>query len=122
MNADDVSALDGVELEYAFAEAMQLLALGTPNGPFALAPKDGRTLTIFGGGPESVEYSSFWTTSSDIPLLKGKELGASLYIKDGVAVCQLESITTHGDDYIEALMRALILHQNGKGKAAKPLS
>lgn len=68
MKEIDIHTLTGVELEYAFAQATGMAVLGRPQGPFAIADNDKRTLSIFGGTPKKIFKSSFESDLSYVPL------------------------------------------------------
>lgn len=110
MDENAIASLKGVELEYAFAKAMGYEVLGCSEGPFALWSVSSRTLAVIGGDKNSISFSSFSTDLSDLPLEKGQELGAVLSPQDSVVICRIGGLEMKGHDYLQALMRALVLH------------
>lgn len=110
MDKHPICGLTGIELEYAFASAMGYSICGDKKGPFVLHSTAESAIYIFGSTKETISFSSFSTDFAEIPLEKGKELGATLYTEDGVAKCQLKGLSVEGEDYMQALMRALVMY------------
>jgi hypothetical protein len=104
-----VQELSGVELAYAFAQAARFELFGTSNGPFALLAKDKRSIFIFGGSAESIRHSSFEGNLADMALQTAQELGAKLYVENGMAKCCIGQKCAFGENFVQALMRAVVL-------------
>lgn len=109
MEKESVQNLSGVELEYTFARAAQFDTIGSSHGPFATIASDMRSLFIFGGSVETVIHSSFADNLSGFVMETAKKRGASLFVEDGVAKCRIKEYCAHGENFMEALMRAVIL-------------
>lgn len=86
MKEIDIHTLTGVELEYAFAQATGMAVLGRPQGPFAIADNDKRTLSIFGGTPKKIFKSSFESDLSYVPLKIAQQYDATFHVEDRQAV------------------------------------
>ncbi|GKS87260.1 hypothetical protein AVMA1855_23930 [Acidovorax sp. SUPP1855] len=101
----------GVHLEYLFAKAAEFEMLGSPSGPFALRWNDEgiEQIAVFGGQLPPT-HSSFHSDYAHVPLKMAQELGATLSVADGMAVCEIGSTRCVGTNYAEAVMRALIAH------------
>lgn len=118
MNIESVQELTGVELAYAFARAVKLEVFGSPYGPFAMLAKDERSMFIFGGNEETVKHLSFEGNFSEVPLQTAKELGAKLYVENGTATCRIGQQCAHGESFVQALMRAVILDDASKRQSS----
>ena len=114
MDRGTVENLSGTELEFAFASAMNYALMGSSEGPFVLQHEDARTLMVFGSRKKLVKFSSFNTDCSDVPLEVAEKLGASLSMKNGVPTCQIGDTEIGGKNYLESLMRAIVLHKSAK--------
>jgi len=112
MDTKIVCGLTGTELEYALAKAMGYEMLGSKKGPFVLHSTPDAAIYVFGGSKDSVSFPSFAGDFADVPLQKGQELGATMSIENGVAKCRLQGLCVDGKDYLQALMRALVIHLN----------
>lgn len=111
MDEQSVVTLKNVELEFAFAKAMGYPVFGFSRGPFALCSNSSNSLNIFGSDEGDISLSSFKTDLASIPLEVGQELGAILSTHDSVATCRIGDLEVKGDDYLEALMRAIIMYK-----------
>ncbi len=109
MEKESVQDLSGVELEYTFARAAHFDVFGSSHGPFALVTTDMRSLFVFGGSAESVKHSSFANNMAELALETAKERGATLFVENGVAKCRINEYCAHGENFMQALMRAVIL-------------
>lgn len=110
METQAICKLTGTELEYAFAKAMGYSIWRDESGPFILRSTAESAIYIFGGTTDSVNFSSFSTDFANVLLEKGMELGATLYVENGIAKCQLKGWSADGEDYFQALMRALVTY------------
>lgn len=112
MDIEAVQNLKDVELEYSFAVAMGFPILGYKRGPFALCPSSTDAITVFGGSEDTVSLSSFQTDLAFIPLEAGQELGAILISNDSGVTCRIGAVEASGANYLEALMRAIVLFKS----------
>jgi len=99
-----------LNLEYWFAQSAGYEIIGSEDGPFALWSERERSIYVFGSA-ESVKFSSFKTNCMDKVLEAALFFGASLRVEGTSVTCELGLITCRGDDYIEAMLKALIVHQ-----------
>lgn len=111
MTDASISDLKNTELEFAFAKAMGYSLVGENGGPFVLWDKLSSSHLIFGGDESSISYASFMKDFAYIPLQIGQELGAVLSTRNSTAMCQIGDVVASGDDYLEALIRAIVLHK-----------
>jgi hypothetical protein len=114
MNSRAVQELSGVELAYAFAQAAKFELFGSSDGPFALLGKDKRSIFVFGGNAESIRHSSFEGNVADMALRTAQEMGARLYVEDGIAKCCIGEQCAFGESFVQALMRAVILDDTNR--------
>lgn len=114
MEKESVQDLSGVELEYTFARAAQFDMIGSSHGPFATIASDMRSLFIFGGNVETVIHSSFSNNLSGLAMETAKKRGATLFVEDGVAKCRIKEHCAHGESFMEAMMRAVILEVSNR--------
>lgn len=105
------AALTGVQLEYLFARAAGFEVIGTEHGPFALHAEDENSIVIF-GTQSSARLGSFNRIDSEVPLGMAQQLGATLRVSGGRAICEIGSTVASGSSYLEAVLRALIAHLN----------
>lgn len=99
----------GTQLEYLFAKAAGYELIGSEKGPFAMLSGDGMKIVVF-GSKKSVRHASFKRDCAEVPLEMAESLGASLRVKDGLAVCEIGRIAMTGEDFMEATLRALLAH------------
>lgn len=114
MDRGTVESLSGTKLEFAFAMAMKYMVIGSREGPFVLQSEDASSFTVFGGGTEWTNYSSFYTDLSNVPLAIAMELGARISMKNGIPTCQIGDTEITGNGYLEALMRAIVFYKTEK--------
>jgi hypothetical protein len=105
-----IGNLTGIELEYEFAKACGFQMVGKRSGPFALGFNSDDGILIFGAGEEVVSYASFSTNCSSVVLSEGQKHQAILAPQGAMVACRIGDVEAIGDDYTEALMRAVILH------------
>jgi hypothetical protein len=118
MELADVEALSGTNLEFAFAKVAGYKIIGKKDGPFALLHANKRMISVFGGDETNVEHTSFMTKCVDLPLELGRVVGATMRVEENTAICEIGQIVTHGKDYIEALLRALVILLDARGAPA----
>ncbi|MCT9811355.1 hypothetical protein N0K08_11965 [Acidovorax sp. Be4] len=108
----DLTPLTGIRLEYLCARLLDCDMIGTENGPFAIYMND-QSIAVF-GDPKRVAYRSFTEEAASDVLEMAKELHASFHATNGVAECQIDDIKTSGASYIEAAMKAIVLHHSAR--------
>ena len=110
MTAARIGNLSGIELEYEFAKACGFQTVGRSSGPFALCMDNGASFLLFGGDEDAVSLASFSTNCSDVVLSQGQKLQAKLIPQGLFVACQIGDVEAVGENYTEALMRAVVLH------------
>jgi hypothetical protein len=113
---DQVKDLSGSELEFAFAKARDFQVLGRSAGPFALCDGATGNLLIFNGDEASVTESSFNTNLVSIVLQTGQRLHAVVSSNDAAVTCTIGDVYATGKDFVDAMMRAVILFKLKGGK------
>ena len=109
MNQQKLSKLSGAALDYAFAKAMGYEVMGDENGPFTMYNRVDGVINYFGDA-DSILRSSFMGNLADTILREGQYYGATMHIENSVAKCDLQGITVEGENYLEALQRALVIY------------
>lgn len=115
MTTSFIDNLTGSELEYEFAKACGFQTVGRRSGPFALGLNDDGGILIFGAGSEAVSYASFSTNCSSVVLSQGQKLQAKLIPQGQLVACRIGEVEAAGENYTDALMRAVILHSEKLG-------
>jgi hypothetical protein len=117
---DLVRGLSGSELEFAFAMAIDFQVIGRSDGAFAIC--DGATghLHIFNGDDTSFTDSSFNTNLVSTVLNTGQRLQAVVSSKDMVVSCKIGDIDATGKDFVDAIMKAVVLFKLQGGNKSGP--
>jgi len=90
--------------------------VGRSNGPFALCDAETGDLLIFNGDETSVTEASFNTNLVSIVLQTGQRLHAMISSNDAAVTCKIGDIDATGKDFVDAIMRAVILFKLKGGK------
>ena len=115
MTTDLIHNLSGIDLEFAFAKACGFEMIGKSSGPFAVGTKNGGGLLIFGADEESVSQASFSTSCSYLVLSQGQKLQAKLISQGALVACKIGEVEASGEDYTQAMMRAIVLYSRRNG-------
>ncbi len=117
-DAEGKTALLIRQMEQFISQKVDVLILGTNDEravvPFALLGKDKRCIYVFGGNAESIRHSSFEGNVADMALRTAQEMGAKLYVEDGIAKCCIGEQCAFGESFVQALMRAVILDDTNR--------
>ena len=105
---DATEALSGTQLEYFFLEACNFELSGVAEGPFA-AHCGGDALLLFGADDSNISHLSFYDEDAHFPLKVALKHAASFSVESGVVTCRIGDVTSTGQTYVEAAMRALIV-------------
>lgn len=97
-------------LVYALMIEDGQLVVGRPHGPFTYWDSAEGCLQLVGSYHQSVVCMSM-SDGLNLALDRAHSLGASLFVHDGKAICNIRGISQSGDSFGEAAARALLAYQ-----------